>query len=251
MLFASSASRRPGVVSGGDRREPDHHAARTVLLGAGVLRKGERDLVDPPSCRRRGAQYIPDVTVFLLSPARCGGERAALLVRSKRSALGCKLRDGQATIGEVFTWLSALYFRGKLTYARTFGEPRVMAPGIGLCTPDHVLSVAAFRAMGKREIETTAFTRLLRRDALELDRTLHPARVVLLGSIATGKYTAALLDVFGERLMFPATFVGRGDMSRGGLLLRAARESEELGYLPVAGATLHGVRPPKLPRVSS
>jgi hypothetical protein len=71
--------------------------------------------------------------------------------------------------------------------------------------------------------------------------------VVLLGSIATGKYTSALLEVFGRRLLFPAAFVGRGDMSRGGLLLRAARSGEELSYIPVAGATLHGPRPPKLP----
>lgn len=38
-------------------------------------------------------------------------------------------------------------------------------------------------------------------------------------------------------------------MSRGGLLLRAARSGEELAYVPVAGATRHGKRPPKLPRL--
>jgi hypothetical protein len=45
-----------------------------------------------------------------------------------------------------------------------------------------------------------------------------------------------LLDVVGERLLFPTDFVGRGDMSRGALLLRAAREGRELAYEPVAGA---------------
>ena len=43
-----------------------------------------------------------------------------------------------------------------------------------------------------------------------------------------------------------ATFVGRGDMSRGGLLLRHARSGVELDYLPLRGATRHGARPPRL-----
>ena len=42
-------------------------------------------------------------------------------------------------------------------------------------------------------------------------------------------------------------FVGRGDMSRGGLLLRHASNGVELDYAPIAGAVLHGKRPPKLP----
>jgi hypothetical protein len=71
--------------------------------------------------------------------------------------------------------------------------------------------------------------------------------VVLLGSIASPKYVDVLLAIFGSRLRFPIDFVGRGDMSRGGLLLRQAREGQELEYTPVAGAVLHGARPPKLP----
>jgi hypothetical protein len=70
--------------------------------------------------------------------------------------------------------------------------------------------------------------------------------VVLLGSIATPKYTDVLLDVFGTQLRFPVDFVGRGDMSRGGLLLRRAAAGEELDYAPVAGAVVHGSRPPRL-----
>src|SRR5262249_61742093 len=50
----------------------------------------------------------------------------------------------------------------------------------------------------------------------------------------------------GPRLVFPAEFVGRGDMSRGGLLLRSARDRRELTYLPVAGAVRRGVRPARL-----
>ena len=70
--------------------------------------------------------------------------------------------------------------------------------------------------------------------------------VVLLGSVASGKYVDLLLPVFGDRLMFPPDFVGRGDMSRGGLMLRCARSGDELPYVPVAGAVRHGKRPPKL-----
>ena len=69
-----------------------------------------------------------------------------------------------------------------------------------------------------------------------------------MGSIATGKYVDVLERVFGERLLFPAEFVGRGDMSRGGMMLRAARAGEELEYRPIAGAARRGPRPPKLAR---
>ena len=104
--------------------------------------------------------------------------------------------------------------------------------------------------MGEVDIETDAFVGPLRRDAeLVASKLDAGARVVLLGSIATGKYVDTLLDVFDEQLVFPETFVGRGDMSRGGLLLRAARSNEELAYVPVKGAVLHGKRPPKLPKL--
>jgi hypothetical protein len=199
----------------------------------------------------------PVTTVFLLSPARCGGERAVQLARSKRSELGRRLRAEQASIGEIFAWLSALYFRGKLTYALRFGAAEgavpgalVMAPGLGLRAPEARISAAMFEAMGEVEVESAAFAQPLLRDARMVERACGPgARIVLLGSIATGKYLDTLLGVFGERLLFPETFVGRGDMSRGGLLLRAARSGEELVYRPVAGARLRGERPPKLPRL--
>ena len=69
---------------------------------------------------------------------------------------------------------------------------------------------------------------------------------VLLGSIATGKYVDVLRHVLGPRLRFPTEFVGRGDMSRGGLMLRSAKAGTPLEYVPVRGAVLHGKRPPKL-----
>ena len=168
-----------------------------------------------------------------------------------------RLRASGAPVGEVFTWLSALYFRGKLGYAERFARaPRalpgalVMLPGLGLRPPDTPVTAADLVHMGSVEVESDAFLRPLRRDA-RAARDLYGrrTRVVLLGSIATGKYTEALLEVFGRHLLFPGDFVGRGDMSRGGLLLRASRSGQELTYVPVAGATLHGPRPPRLPRL--
>jgi hypothetical protein len=197
-------------------------------------------------------------TIFLISPARCSGPRAEMLVSSRTSAMGAQLRTGDAALGEVFTWLSALYFRGKLTYAQTFAKPPpplpgslVMAPGLGLRSPEMLISADDLRTMGTIAIESEAFVRPLRRDA---DLIKHASsstgtRVVVLGSIATGKYLATLLDVFGTSLVFPDAFVGRGDMSRGGLMLRSSRTGDELTYVPVHGTTLHGARPPRLPKL--
>ena len=195
-------------------------------------------------------------TVFLISPARCGGKRAEILARSRNLELGQQLQDGGAPIGEVFAWLSALYFRGKLAYARRFAAPPpalakalVMAPGAGLRDADTRITAAELRAMGTVDVESAAFIRPLRRDAAVVNQLCGGgARIVLLGSIATGKYIDTLLEVFGTRLLFPDSFVGRGDMSRGGRLLRAARSGEERSYVPISHAVLHGPRPPRLPK---
>src|SRR5262249_1714718 len=72
------------------------------------------------------------------------------------------------------------------------------------------------------------------------------AEIVLLGSIGTGKYVDPLLAIFENRLVFPEEFVGRGDMSLGGLMLRCVDSKQELKYIPVLGAVRHGKRPPKL-----
>src|SRR5206468_7157468 len=87
----------------------------------------------------------------------------------------------------------------------------------------------------------------IERDARILANKL-PSRseIILLGSIATGKYVDVLLTSFGDRLRFPVDFVGRGDMSRGGLMLRCAADRRELPYIAVAGAIVNGKRPPKL-----
>ena len=103
------------------------------------------------------------------------------------------------------------------------------------------------RAFGCVDIEANhpAYRIPLQRDLSQLQR-FPDVEVVLLGSVASNKYVDVLLEVFGERLLFPVEFVGRGDMSRGGLLLRAAEAGQELTYVPVAGAVRRGRRPPKL-----
>ena len=105
------------------------------------------------------------------------------------------------------------------------------------------------QAFGKGDIDAAnaKYRRPLEASARALLAEIGPdCDVVLLGSIASPKYVDILTGIFGERLMFPIAFVGRGDMSRGGLLLRHASDGIELDYVPVLGATRHGSRPPRL-----
>jgi hypothetical protein len=189
--------------------------------------------------------------VFLLSPANCGGERAQLLFSPRADFdLARRLRTrGGAPLGEVMSFVSGLYFRGKLTYAARFGVPLVITPHAGLRPPEDPVTLAQLRAAARVDIhaENQRYLRPLLASARAVASVLKPDDgITLLGSIASDKYVAALLDVFGARLTFPRVFVGRGDMSRGGLLLRSVRYDVELEYVPVAGAVRHGPRPPRL-----
>jgi len=174
-----------------------------------------------------------------------------------RSALAAALRsEPGASLGEVFTFLSSLYFRGKLAYARRFGlafgelpGAFVITPGRGLRHDSERIRLPDLVAMGSVAIDAAnaEFTEPLRRDAEALAALAPPAcEFVLLGSIATDKYVRTLLAVLGERLVFPEAFVGRGDMSRGGLLLRSAREGELLRTVPVASSARRGARAPRI-----
>jgi hypothetical protein len=198
--------------------------------------------------------------VFLLSPAHCGGERARLLFRDGADFdLARRVRRPPgAPLGEVFSFLSGLYFRGKLAYAEAFATPPPGRPGVYVITPseglrphDEPTDLARLRRFARVDIDTddARYHRPLRRDARALAEVLDAAgEVVLLGSVATAKYLDPLADAFGDRLRFPAEFVGRGDMSRGGLLLRCVRTGRELRYVPVAGAARRGPRPARLER---
>jgi hypothetical protein len=195
--------------------------------------------------------------VFLLSPASCAGKRCGLLLAPRsRSELAGRMRREGAPLGEVMSFLSALYFRGKLRYAERFAAPpdgvpgvHVITPNRGLVTPDTILRLGDLRAFSRVPIDAgePRYVEPLRDDTRRL-RALLPgaAEVVLLGSIATPKYVDVLLASFGDALLFPAHFVGRGDMSRGGLLLRSARAGIELSYRPIDGAARRGRRAVKL-----
>ena len=200
--------------------------------------------------------------VFLLSPARLDGERGKLLFQPATLfpvARALRTRDGCA-IGDVFRFVSGLYFRGKLAYANAFAHAEAAPPWMrggalvitqnrGLVPPETRVCLEHLEAFASTDIHANemSFRKPFERDARLVRGALgESGELVLLGSIASAKYVGVLLEVFGERLLFPKDFVGRGDMSRGGLLLRSVDAKTELEYIPVKGAVRHGVRPPKL-----
>jgi hypothetical protein len=210
--------------------------------------------------RRRSSR---EGRVFLLSPANCSGRRAQIVLSERAQFdLAVRLRgDRGVAIGEVFAFISGLYFKGKLAYALEFARPPepgapiagsgalVITPNAGLRPVETGVSADAVRGFAGVDIASNdpRYRRPLVASARALAEEIGPdCDVVLLGSIASAKYVDVLTEVFGARLRFPIDFVGRGDMSRGGLLLRCARSGEELPYAPVQGAVRHGPRPPKL-----
>ena len=196
--------------------------------------------------------------IFLLSPAHAGGERARMILSEQAEFdLARKLRDPKGVpIAEVFTFLSGLYFRGKIAYANAFARPIRGTSGVFVITPTRGLidAHARIRLNDLREFALVdihesdpRYREPLERDARRLVKKIPPrSEIILLGSIATGKYVDVLLRNFGDRLRFPVDFIGRGDMSRGGLMLRCAVDRQELPYVAVAGAIVNGKRPLKL-----
>ncbi|MFY9557120.1 MAG: hypothetical protein WAV47_20620 [Blastocatellia bacterium] len=197
--------------------------------------------------------------IFILSPANCSGLRAQLLMSERSSfALARQLRDGGASLGDIFSFMSALYFRGKLAYARSFANPPpglpgtlIVTPGSGLRSPEDILTLGELKEIAGVKVDehNLPYRTPLERDARRIAESIPAAcEAVFLGSVATSKYLGILGDAFRERLRFPADFVGRGDMSRGGLMLRCVEKGEELTYVELAGAPRHGQRPPRLPK---
>jgi len=204
---------------------------------------------------------LPDLNrrrrIFLLSPANLSGIRAGyLLGENARSDLAFRLRHGGLPLGELFSFVSGLYFRGKLAYALAFAAPPsevrgafVITASLGLLVPETIVTLDLLQQMVGNSIDADdhRYRAPLDRDCQRLaERIGQASDVVLLGSIATQKYVVPLLQVFQERLLFPAEFVGRGDMSRGGLMLRSVASGQELEYMPVINAPRHGTKPPKL-----
>jgi hypothetical protein len=189
------------------------------------------------------------VKIFLLSPAILNGLRAKQLMSLRaKFALAQRYRtEAGVEIGDAFAFMSALYFRGKIAYARRFAEPSpaiggdgifVITPGYGLVPPDWRITEERMKRMRKIDVDvaTRNYVKPLREHANLLARAMDDeAQVILLGSVATGKYVDVLWPILGNRLRFPTAFAGLGDMARGGLMLRAAREGKELAYRTLEG----------------
>ena len=203
-------------------------------------------------CAQRGSPLRSGPhRIFLLSPASVGGIRAGLVMNgSADSEIARRLRQDGVPLGELFSFMSGLYFRGKLAYARAFAAaPRdldgafVITASGGLVPPGMLVTLQRLREISAGSVDPAdaRYRVPLDRDAQVLSEAvgLH-CEIVLLGSIATPKYVDPLLDIFGGRLVFPAEFVGRGDMSRGGLMLRCVESGKQLTYIPVVEATRHG-----------
>ena len=175
--------------------------------------------------------------IFLLSPASTSGLRAKQLA-SPRAKFPTALRfqAGEVMIAEAFAFMSALYFRGKIAYALHFGgtdNTFVIAPGFGLVPPTWTMTPERMKKMSRTDVDVKdrTYVKTLRDTATKLAAAAPDSEVVLLGSIASGKYVDVLWPIFGERLRFPVAFAGLGDMSRGGLMLRAVRADRELEYV--------------------
>jgi hypothetical protein len=198
--------------------------------------------------------------VFLLSPANAAGIRAQLILRDEANfPLARRLREQGVPLGEVFSFISGLYFRGKLAYATAFAAPPKGAPGAlvitacgGLVPPELLVMREDLGRLSAGPVDASepSYRLPLERDAKQLAKLVgKKCEVVLLGSVATPKYVEPLLGIFGERLLFPAEFAGRGDMSRGGLMLRCVREGVQLNYDSLKTGQRHGSKPPKLPPI--
>lgn len=196
--------------------------------------------------------------VFVLSPASLSGARGRRVVDGTSSAdfMDVLRGGGDVPLGEVFASISSLYYRGKRSYARRFGRRPgegpsrwVVTPDRGLLPDDHPVGLEDLRAFARGGIDPDdpAYLEPLLDTAGALDRELEGrGEVVLLGSIASGRYLDPLARVFRRRLLVPRAFVGRGDMSRGGLLLRAVDAGVELDYVVALETERRGSRPPKL-----
>src|SRR5215212_926859 len=110
---------------------------------------------------------MPSARIFLLSPANCGGTRAKQILSPRAQfPLACALRSADgARLGDVFAFMSGLYFRGKVTYARRFARPpepdnpvvgsgvHVITSNAGLRSADTAVTQAAVRAFGRGDID--------------------------------------------------------------------------------------------------
>jgi hypothetical protein len=191
--------------------------------------------------------------IFLLSPANASGIKGQrLLSGTAQSEFAQRFASSGIPLGEVYRFISSLYFRGKLDYAERFQNPPQGVGGVqiitgaGLMLPQTPVTLDELRRISATPIDAKnpQYRLHLDFDLLRLRELMScETDVILLGSVATTKYITPLREVFGERVLFPGDFLGCGDMSRGSMLLRCCAQGSELAYMPVE-------KIPSLPRRS-
>ena len=125
--------------------------------------------------------------IFLISPANLSGKRGKMVMNPQANfELARTLRGTSgAPLGAVFSFVSGLYFRGKMSYARAFGHAAaneassfVMTAGGGLCRLDEPVTLS--RLHGWRGVEVDErnphFTAPLQRPAHVGEDWLEPAQ---------------------------------------------------------------------------
>jgi len=183
--------------------------------------------------------------VYLLSPANSAGRHAKMLLNPYADfELAQRLRTTGISLGEAFSFMSSLYFRGKLAYATAFSQRTGAVPGTliitssrGLLRPQTIVRLSELEDTSRERIvaHNPKYSDPLERDLRLLSENMGAGcRAVLLGSIATKKYIPLLLAVLGDRLIVPRAFIGLGNMSRGALLLKCSRDKRELEYISAA-----------------
>src|SRR5207253_9967168 len=132
--------------------------------------------------------------IFLLSPANIAGIRGGrLMCDSAESELSSRLRGPGAPLGEVFSFISALYFRGRLAYATRFAQapPAVDRAFVitacgGLITPETMVTRERLRDISTNSIDlmNQLDRRLFDRDSRSLSHLVRSdCQRVLLGSV--------------------------------------------------------------------
>src|SRR5437868_2869652 len=144
---------------------------------------------------------MPSRSHFILSPANCSGQRAKLLFNEQAEFfLAKRLRSEEGvTLGDLFSFLSGLYFRGKLTYARAFARSAddtnaiwIITASHGLLSPDTIVRLQDLREFSEVSISVNEprYREPLARDAANLAMKLEiNEQIIFLGSIASDKYS--------------------------------------------------------------
>jgi hypothetical protein len=195
---------------------------------------------------------ISSSSIFLISPANMSGLRGTRLLRETGEGdVHTRLKGEGVELGEVFAYVSSLYFRGKLAYGDAFGNAPsgssgayIITPSAGLMFPKTKVRLEELRAICSTEVNANneQFCRPLENDIRRLREKCNGSRFVLLGSIATPKYVEPLMRVLEGDLFYPSAFVGLGNMSRGALLLQCVRTQVELDYVRPESTAKHSKR---------